>query len=138
MGSVLGRRIVVRGIGLGLIRQIARFLGGQGVGGIAVGGGLIGGFLGRFGGFLGGGQGIVAGLLRQFGGAVLGGLQIGIAARIAGISLGVIQRLQRRSGGEVVPDAFSHGTADQRVRWFRRGFDDGDPARCDTFGAAAL
>jgi predicted metalloprotease len=46
--------------------------------------------------------------------------------------------LQRRSGGEVVPDAFSHGTAEQRVRWFRRGFDKGDPARCDTFGATAL
>lgn len=46
--------------------------------------------------------------------------------------------LQRRSGGEVVPDAFSHGTAEQRVRWFRRGIDDGDPARCDTLGAAAL
>ncbi|MFO7763137.1 MAG: neutral zinc metallopeptidase [Wenzhouxiangellaceae bacterium] len=46
--------------------------------------------------------------------------------------------LQRRSRGEVVPDAFTHGSAEQRVRWFRRGFEHGATARCDTFGAAAL
>lgn len=47
-------------------------------------------------------------------------------------------RLQKQSTGRVVPDAFSHGTAEQRVRWFRAGFDSGDPNRCDTFSARAL
>lgn len=43
--------------------------------------------------------------------------------------------LQRQSQGRVVPDAFTHGTSAQRVKWFRTGFDNGDPARCDTFKA---
>jgi uncharacterized protein len=47
-------------------------------------------------------------------------------------------RLQKRSRGEVVPDAFTHGTAEQRVRWFSAGFDDGDVGRCDTFAARTL
>ena len=47
-------------------------------------------------------------------------------------------RLQRESRGTVVPDSFTHGTAAQRVRWFRRGFESGDPADCDTFAASRL
>lgn len=47
-------------------------------------------------------------------------------------------RLQQQSQGVVVPDAFSHGTSAQRVRWFRTGFEAGDPGRCDTFAATAL
>ncbi len=47
-------------------------------------------------------------------------------------------RLQRRAGGRVVPDSFTHGSSEQRVRWFRRGFEAGDPAACDTFSAARL
>jgi uncharacterized protein len=47
-------------------------------------------------------------------------------------------RLQRQAQGTVVPDAFTHGTSAQRVRWFRTGFDTGDPARCDTFAASRL
>jgi predicted metalloprotease len=43
-------------------------------------------------------------------------------------------RLQRQAGREINPDSFTHGTSEQRVKWFRRGFDSGDPARCDTFG----
>ena len=46
--------------------------------------------------------------------------------------------LQRQSRGTVVPDSFSHGTAEQRVRWFRTGFQSGDPGACDTFGATRL
>ena len=46
--------------------------------------------------------------------------------------------LQRQSQGTVVPDSFSHGTAEQRVRWFRAGFESGDPGRCDTFAARRL
>ncbi len=47
-------------------------------------------------------------------------------------------RLQKQATGTVVPDSFSHGTSAQRVRWFRRGFDGGNPADCDTFAAASL
>ncbi|MBM67919.1 MAG: hypothetical protein CME43_00370 [Haliea sp.] len=42
-------------------------------------------------------------------------------------------RLQRRSGGDIVPDSFTHGTSAQRVAWFRRGFETGDMVQCDTF-----
>ncbi len=42
-------------------------------------------------------------------------------------------RLQKQSRGYVVPDSFTHGTSEQRMRWFKRGFDSGDPAQCDTF-----
>lgn len=47
-------------------------------------------------------------------------------------------RLQQQSQGTVVPDAFTHGSAEQRVRWFRIGFDNGDVTRCDTFAAREL
>jgi predicted metalloprotease len=47
-------------------------------------------------------------------------------------------RLQRQTQGTVVPDAFTHGTSEQRVRWFRRGFESGDPDAGDTFNADAL
>lgn len=46
--------------------------------------------------------------------------------------------LQRQSRGTVAPDSFSHGTAAQRVRWFRTGLESGNPDRCDTFAAAQL
>ena len=45
-------------------------------------------------------------------------------------------RLQQQTQGRVVPDSFTHGTSEQRVRWFRRGFDSGDPNRCDTFSGS--
>jgi len=47
-------------------------------------------------------------------------------------------RLQQQSQGRVVPDAFTHGTSAQRVRWFRTGFDSGEPGRCDTLKAPRL
>ena len=47
-------------------------------------------------------------------------------------------RLQRQSQGTVVPDSFTHGSSEQRVRWFRIGFESGDAGRCDTFGAQQL
>ncbi|TLX62517.1 neutral zinc metallopeptidase [Stutzerimonas nosocomialis] len=47
-------------------------------------------------------------------------------------------RLQQQSQGRVVPDAFTHGTSAQRVRWFKTGFEDGDVNRCDTFNAQRL
>ena len=47
-------------------------------------------------------------------------------------------RLQRRSQGHVVPESFTHGSSAQRVRWFKRGIETGDPGQCDTFTAAKL
>lgn len=46
--------------------------------------------------------------------------------------------LQRQSQGHVVPDAFTHGTSAQRVRWFRKGWDTGDINQGDTFNASQL
>jgi predicted metalloprotease len=42
-------------------------------------------------------------------------------------------RLQRMSAGRVFPDRFTHGSSEQRVSWFRRGFERGDPKACETF-----
>jgi len=47
-------------------------------------------------------------------------------------------RLQHRSQGHIVPDAFTHGTSEQRVRWFRRGYETGDMSQGDTFSATNL
>jgi hypothetical protein len=47
-------------------------------------------------------------------------------------------RMQKMSQGRVVPDAFTHGSSEQRVRWFRRGLETGDPQACDTFAAQQL
>jgi predicted metalloprotease len=47
-------------------------------------------------------------------------------------------RLQSRSRGYVVPDSFTHGTSEQRVRWFRRGYETGDLRQGDTFNAPEL
>ena len=46
--------------------------------------------------------------------------------------------IQRQTQGRVAPDAFTHGTAAQRMRWFKRGYDGGDPSQCDTARAPAL
>ena len=42
-------------------------------------------------------------------------------------------RLQHQSQGYVVPESFTHGSSDQRVKWFKRGMDTGDLNSCDTF-----
>jgi predicted metalloprotease len=47
-------------------------------------------------------------------------------------------RLQRQAQGRVVPESFTHGSSAQRVRWFKRGIDSGDPGQCDTFKASTL
>jgi len=47
-------------------------------------------------------------------------------------------RLQRMSQGRVVPDAFTHGSSEQRVRWFRKGLEAGSLEACDTFSARQL
>ena len=46
--------------------------------------------------------------------------------------------LQRQSQGRVVPDAFTHGSAEQRRRWFLTGLKEGRVSSCNTFEAAQL
>jgi uncharacterized protein len=47
-------------------------------------------------------------------------------------------RIQKQSQGYVVPDSFTHGTGEQRVRWFKKGYDTGDVSQGDTFNARDL
>jgi len=47
-------------------------------------------------------------------------------------------RLQQQARGYVVPESFTHGSSEQRMRWFSRGMQHGDPGQCDTFKAARL
>ena len=47
-------------------------------------------------------------------------------------------RLQKQTQGQVVPDSFTHGSSQQRVRWFKRGMDSGRPRDCDTFSSTPL
>ena len=47
-------------------------------------------------------------------------------------------RIQRRTTGYVVPDSFTHGTSEQRLRWFKRGYDSGDMRQGDTFNTPSL
>lgn len=47
-------------------------------------------------------------------------------------------RMQMRSRGYVSPESFTHGSGEQRVRWFKRGFESGKMGSCDTFKAAQL
>ena len=47
-------------------------------------------------------------------------------------------RLQRQTQGVVVPDAFTHGSSEQRVRWLKVGMESGDPNACDTFNSRQL
>lgn len=46
--------------------------------------------------------------------------------------------LQKKSGGQVVPESFTHGTAVQRSRWFKRGLELGELSACDTFSTKTL
>jgi predicted metalloprotease len=47
-------------------------------------------------------------------------------------------RMQHRSQGYIVPESFTHGSSEQRVRWFRRGLESGAMQQCDTFNAQQL
>jgi len=47
-------------------------------------------------------------------------------------------RIQQKTQGQVTPESFSHGTAEQRIKWFKTGMDSGDLARCDTWSANPL
>ena len=47
-------------------------------------------------------------------------------------------RVQKQTQGRVVPESFTHGSSEQRVRWFKRGLESGRPKDCDTFSASSL
>ncbi len=47
-------------------------------------------------------------------------------------------RLQQDARGTIRPETFTHGTSEQRVRWFKRGMETGDPNQCNTFNAKTL
>jgi predicted metalloprotease len=47
-------------------------------------------------------------------------------------------QIQRQTTGHVVPDSFTHGTSEQRLRWFKKGYDTGDIRQGDTFSAGSL
>ena len=47
-------------------------------------------------------------------------------------------RLQKQTQGRVVPESFTHGSSEQRMRWFKRGLESGQPRSCDTFAAGPL
>jgi predicted metalloprotease len=47
-------------------------------------------------------------------------------------------RIQSQTQGWIVPDAFTHGSSEQRVRWFKRGYESGKLDACDPFNADDL
>jgi predicted metalloprotease len=47
-------------------------------------------------------------------------------------------KIQRQTTGYVVPDSFTHGSSEQRLRWFKKGYDTGDMRQADTFSAPSL
>ena len=47
-------------------------------------------------------------------------------------------RLQRQTGGAASPESFTHGSSEQRVRWFQRGYESGSLEACDTFATRSL
>ena len=70
---------------------------------------------------------------------VASSLQAGDAEEALGAASAVgDDRLQKQATGQIRPDTFTHGTSEQRVRWFRAGQDSGEPAACDTFSADSL
>jgi predicted metalloprotease len=66
-------------------------------------------------------------------------LEVGDAEEALGAAAAIgDDRLQEMGRGTVSPETFSHGTSAQRARWFRNGYETGDPRACDTFAASRL
>lgn len=66
---------------------------------------------------------------------MFGSLEEGDLAEAIGAAAAVgDDRIQKRAQGYAVPDSFTHGTSEQRMRWFRLGYETGDMTRGDTFG----
>ena len=76
-------------------------------------------------------------LISQVGGGYeAGDLDEGDVREAVGASEAVgDDRLQRKATGSVNPDSFTHGSSEQRARWFNEGRASGDPGVCDTFSA---
>ena len=78
-----------------------------------------------------------AGLWAQRANAARQILESGDVEALAAAAIGD-DRLQKQSQGYVVPDTFTHGSSEQRVRWFKRGLEGGSLKQCDTFSAGQL
>ncbi len=80
-----------------------------------------------------------AGIWAQHADKYAGILEAGDAEEALGAASAVgDDNLQRSAGRTVVPDSFTHGSSEQRMRWFAAGFRTGSVDACDTFGAADL
>jgi predicted metalloprotease len=81
----------------------------------------------------------LAGMWAHYAQSVLGVLEPGDIEEALGAASAIgDDRLQLEAQGYITPDSFTHGTSEQRVRWFKLGFDSGDLSRGDTFSADSL
>lgn len=80
----------------------------------------------------------LAGIWAHFAEAEMGVLEAGDIEEALNAAAAIgDDRLQRRAGGQVVEESFTHGSSEQRVSWFSRGYETGGLEACDTFQTAA-
>lgn len=80
----------------------------------------------------------LAGIWAHFAEAEMGVLETGDIEEALNAAAAIgDDRLQRRAGGQVVEESFTHGSSEQRVSWFSRGYETGGLEACDTFQTAA-
>ncbi len=81
----------------------------------------------------------LSGVWAQAAGARFGSIEPGDIAEAMNAAARIgDDTLQREAGQAVRPDSFTHGTSEQRQRWFQRGYGSGDIGQCDTFAARTL